>query len=131
MKQHWKTILGLSLLGSLITQTTLPVLAEEIDWQQVPGTLERFDGFGTQVLLIGKNTIARNGDAINFDLLEDMHFSYLRIAGNCRTGWMNSIASGYYNETGEIIVERRIQEPLQVQHGKINLSLQFACNLSK
>jgi hypothetical protein len=131
MKQHWKTILGLSLLGSLITQATLPVLAEEIDWQQVPGTLERFDGFGTQVLLIGTNTIARNGDAINFDLLEDMHFSYLRIAGNCRTGWMNSIASGYYNETGEVIIERRIQEPLQVQHDKINLSLQFACDLSK
>lgn len=129
MKQHLKTILGLSLLGSLITHATLPVLAEEIDWQQVPGTLEIFDDSDT-MWMIGANTIARNGDAINFDLLEDMHFSYLRIAGNCRTGWMNSIASGYYS-AGGIIIERRVQEPLQVQHGKINLSLQFACNLSK
>ena len=131
MKQRLKAMLGLALVGGALTQITLPAFAEEIDWHQVPGTLERFDGFGTQVWLIGTNTIARNGDAINFDLMEDMHFSYRRIAGNCRTGWMNSITSGYYDETGEIVIERRTPESLQVQHNKIDLSLQFACDLSE
>ncbi len=129
MKQRLKAMLGLALVGGALTQITLPVLAEEIAWQQVPGTSEIFDD-SDMMWMIGANTIARNGDAINFDLLEDMHFSYLRIAGNCRTGWMNSIASGYYS-AGGIIVERRVQEPLQVEPGKFNFALQFACDLSE
>ena len=129
MKQRLKAMLGLALVGGALTQITLPVLAEQIEWRQVPNTPEILDD-SDMMWMIGANTIARNGDAINFDLLEDMHFSYLRIAGNCRTGWMNSIASGYYSRGG-IVVERRVQEPLQVEPGKFDFVLRFACRLSE
>jgi hypothetical protein len=131
MKQHLKMVVGLSLAGSVIAQTTLPAMAAEIDWKEVPGTLEDYGDFDRTVWLIGTNTIARNGDSINFDLMEDMHFSYMRVAGNCRTGWMNIIASGYYGSEGEIVVEYRNNRPFDVQHNKPRLSLQFACSQSR
>ena len=57
-----------------------------------------------------------------------MHFSYMRIAGNCRTGWMNVIASGHYDANGEIVIQSRLQRPFDVQNNRPSLSLQFACS---
>lgn len=131
MKLFFKAVTGISLGAALALLSTAPSVAEEIEWIRVPGTLEENEGGGQSVWLIGENTISRNGEVINFDILEDAHFSYTRVAGNCRTGWLNIIALGYIDEEGQVVIYDETQAPFNVQHNKPDLTLEFACTQSE
>ena len=107
-----------------------PARANDIEWIEVPGTLTRDPDFGEYAVVIGSNTIVRDGDAINFDYLHGADAAYARVAGNCRTGWKTILASGTYAGNGELIIYSTTSTDFSpsASTGPAALALNFACS---
>lgn len=78
--RHAKAFQGACALISLSLASAQPALSQEIEWREIPGTQSSDPVFGDVSSFIGTNTIARSGDAINFDLLNSADNNYARIA---------------------------------------------------
>ena len=126
------SVFGLLLAGGNILISATFAIANEIEWILVPGTRESDTTYGSYEVLIGSNTISRDGSAINFDYLHTADFAYARVAGNCTTGWKTMIASGYYTENGDIAIrnERPMDFNPSASAGPAAMALDFACTQS-
>lgn len=111
-----------------------PALANDIEWVEVPGSRTRDPDFGEYAVVIGSNTIVRDGDAINFDYLHGADAAYARVAGNCRTGWKTMLTSGTYAAgSGELVFYSTTPTDFNpsASAGPATLALLFACRLSQ
>jgi len=128
MKKCLRTARGISLVGSLVFLAASPAISDEIEWEEIPGTRVTDSEFGEYASSIGMNTIVRRGNAINFDFLSGADAGYARIAGNCRTEWLVMIASGYYTNDGQLVVNDRTQRSFDPRINEPRLALEFACS---
>lgn len=123
-----KVFFGLATASSLILGLTAPAISSDIEWEEVLEARESDPRAGTHSAYIGSNTIARTENSINFDLLFGLDNYYARVAGNCDTGWLTMIASGYYDNQGQLVIMSEEQTSFDPNITAPNLALIFACS---
>lgn len=123
-----KVFFGLAIASSFILGLAAPAKSNDIEWTEVPEARESDPRAGTHSTHIGSNTIARTENSINFDLLFGLDNYYARVAGNCDTGWLTMIASGYYNNQGQLVITSEEQVSFDPNITAPNLALTFACS---
>jgi hypothetical protein len=99
----------------------------EVTWIPVPGTKTPDEsGRIIDYWYVGRNTITRRGNTINFDV--NAYRVYARYSANCKTRKMSRIIMGGVNKSGQIIAAEPFREPFfqanQIQ-GKV---LNYACS---
>lgn len=52
--------------------------------------------------MIGKNTITRNKDSINFDAFNPLYSEYIRYAGNCKKQVLKKMKSGQIDSNNQV-----------------------------
>jgi hypothetical protein len=104
-------------------------LANQINWQPIPGT-KGTDESGKIVdfWYIGRNTITRKGDIVDFDV--SVYKNYVRYSANCRTGKMSRIRMGYI-KSGQILDNQPFSEPFFTANRIQRKALNYACAISK
>ena len=131
MTRYTKAFQGVFAAIALSLASAKPIFGQEIEWREIPGTQLSDEVFGDTSSFIGTNTITRNGDAINFDLLNSADDNYARISGNCRTGWKVMAAGGFYGSDGPEIY---YEGPVELNQGLLadhaTRGLELACSLS-
>lgn len=128
MKKYLQILFGVSLVCSLVALSASPAISSEIQWEVIPGTHTVDPEFGEYSASIGTNTITSTGNAINFDYVEGAENTYARFLGNCRTGWVVMIASGYYDNHASLVINDRTRRTVDSSITTWRQALRFACS---
>jgi hypothetical protein len=109
------------------TQAAVVNTVTDIQWEAVPGTkgeaseeIEEPDFW-----YIGKNTIIRKEDAIEFDV--NLDGEYVHYVTNCKTGIMNITRRGQLDESGKVVITSKRPSGKFPANAIQKRVLEFAC----